>query len=185
MKSFLLIILLIISNDILAAPRGPSWIRLQPIIGFERVQKILPTPHSKNRLIYGGRLLLGPSFFAMETEFVMGKDDEHFPARDLTIEEETQRLKVGLRSSLRFFPGFSWVLRGGAQGRKNKMRMVESGVVTNKSTATRVHPYIGTGFDWWLFGNFSASGDFTVVLTDYPKEGDREYQSSLGFSIRI
>ncbi len=39
---------------------------IEPVIGYERVQKLVPTPHTSDRLVYGARAWLGFPLVAVE-----------------------------------------------------------------------------------------------------------------------
>jgi hypothetical protein len=51
-----------------------QWNRL---LGYERVQKLLPTPHMKQRLVYGARFTAGVSIIAAEAEALRGTDTDN------------------------------------------------------------------------------------------------------------
>ena len=178
-------IILFLLSTALWAQRAGLPIKLEPIVGLERVQKWEPNHHTKTRLIYGARLLVGYSLLSLESEYTQGKDDESFAEQDLRIEEKSQRIKLGLRSSFRFATLLRFYLRAGAQASKSEVTRTESGVSETRDRATRVAPYAGTGFSLSLLRNISASGGITVIFTDYPRSGDKEYQSTLGFSVSI
>lgn len=162
-----------------------SYFKLEPIIGYERVQKFEPTPHSKSRLIYGLRASYGPPILTAEAEVTQGKDDESFPDRNLTIEEKATNLMVGLRSSFNFGGMISWYLRAGGHARKNEYTRVENGVSTVREPAVYLSPYAGTGASLNLMNNLTANAGITVIFTGRPKGSDREYQTTLGFGVKI
>src|SRR5687767_3267052 len=101
MRFHRLLIAVAVSAPLLAvsyAEAAPFGLGIEPIIGYERVQKVLPTQHTKDRLIYGARLTLGIPLLSAEAEFTRGTDTENFPSDDLTIKDTDDKLKLGLRS---------------------------------------------------------------------------------------
>ena len=162
-----------------------GYFKLEPIIGYERVQKIEPTPHTKSRLIYGLRANYGPPILSAEAEITQGKDDESFPDRNLTIEEKATNLMAGLRSSFNLGGVLSWYLRAGGHARKSEYTRTENGVTTTRDPAVYVSPYAGTGATLNLMGTLTANAGITVIFTGRPKGSDHEYQTTLGFGIKI
>ncbi len=172
----------------------PSWaqsagtkgyLKIEPVIGYERVQKIEPTPHSKNRLIYGIRANYGPPIFSLEAEVTQGKDNESFPDRNLTIEETVTNGMLGVRSSFNIGNLARWFLRFGGHARKTELSRTENSITTTTEPAIYLSPYAGTGLSINLLRTFSLNAGYTVIFTGRPKGSDREYQTTLGFSIRI
>lgn len=161
-------------------------LRFTPIVGYERVMKYAPTVHTKDRLTYGLRINLGPRYFSLEAEYTQGKDTEDFPDKSLNIKEESQKLKAGIRSAFYLLPGFlKFYIRGGLQARKKKTTTIASGITTIKEYNVTTDPYAGSGFTFRVSNNISATGGVTIIFTDKPNKGDKEYQTSLGLTLRI
>lgn len=161
-----------------------SAVTLQPIVGYERVQKVSPTPRTKDRAIVGLRLLLGASLLSFEAEATRAEDTESFPQEDLVLEEEAYNAKLGLRSSFNLVFA-RWFLRAGGHARKRSIERTQAGVTTSQDPAVYVSPYAGTGFSMNLAGKFTANAGVTVIFTGRPKGSDREYQTTFGFGVRI
>lgn len=187
MKIIILTILTLSFSQALWAQRGSSqgYFKLEPIIGYERVQKLEPTPHAKSRLMYGLRASYGPPVLSAEAELTQAKDDEAFPQQNLTIEEKSTNLMLGLRSSFNLGGMLSWYFRAGGHARKSEYSRTESGVTTTREPAVYLSPYAGTGLSVNLMGNFTANAGYTVIFTGRPKGSDREYQTTLGFAVKI
>ena len=162
-----------------------GYLKIEPVVGMERVQKIEPTPHSKTRFIYGLRLNYGPPIFSAEAEITQGKDSESFPGQSLSIEETVTNAMLGVRSSLNFGGILQWYLRAGGHGRKSEYSKTLSGVTTTREPSIYLSPYAGTGLSINLLNAFSLNAGYTVIFTGRPKGSDREYQTTLGFSVRI
>ena len=188
-KILITTISILLSTSTLAATGSftNGLVRIEPVVGYEREQKFTPTPHTKDRMFYGARLLFGPPLISVEGEYLQGEDTETFPTDDKKIKTKTEKFKAGIRSGLRLGPFLSWYLRGGYQGSKRNIATTDTAtdVTTTKDSAFKVAPYVGTGMRIHLMGALSVAGDFTVVFTDEPAQGDREYQTSLGLNLRI
>ncbi|MCK5884484.1 MAG: outer membrane beta-barrel protein [Bacteriovoracaceae bacterium] len=188
-KIIITTISLLLSTATIAATGSFSngLVRVEPVVGYEREQKFKPTPHTKDRMFYGARLLFGPPLISIEGEYLQSEDTETFPTDNLNIKTKTEKFKAGIRSGLRLGPFLSWYLRGGYQGSKRNTETTNTttDVTVTKNSAFKVAPYAGTGMRIHLMGAFSIAGDFTVVFTDDPEKGDREYQTSLGLNLRI
>ena len=164
---------------------GKSAITIEPVVGYERVQKLVPTPHSNDRLIYGVRGSYGMSILAVEAEVTQGRDTESFPNEDLTIKEVATNAKIGLRSSIVNTRLIRWYLRAGGHARQSEITTTELGVTTVVEPGIRISPYAGTGLVFNFNNTFKLNAGVTVIFTGKPKGSDREYQSTLGFAIKI
>ena len=98
-----------------ASSTGGFGIGLEPVVGYERVQKLVPTAHTSDRLVYGARLTLGVPLLSVEAEYLRGTDTEAFPSNDLTTIDTDDKIKVGLRSRLALGSLLSFTLRAGGQ----------------------------------------------------------------------
>lgn len=159
-------------------------IQIQPIVGYERVQKISPTLRTVDRAVYGARLVYGPPIFSFEAEVTKSSDNESFPGRNLTIKEDSTAAKLGIRSGFSF-PFVRWYLRAGGSGRKSTITTTNAGITTQRDPAIYVSPYAGTGLTVNVMGAFTADAGITVIFSGRPKGSDREYQSTLGFGVKI
>jgi hypothetical protein len=162
-----------------------SFFSLEPIVGYERVQALLPEPHTKDRLIYGLRASLGPRLLAIEVEATQGKDTESFPDDDLTISETAINAMVGLKSVPLYGRFIKWHIRAGGHARKVTRESTEAGVKTTTEPDIAISPYAGTGLSFTLGPMFTLSAGITAIFTNEPLATEPEYQTTLGFSIRI
>ena len=159
---------------------------INPVIGYERVQKVYPTPHTSSRFIYGLRAQYGLRILSLEAEATQGKSDEAFPTQNITVKDTTTNLKLGLRSNFNILANtLSMYLRAGASGNKTKEERTESGVTTTVEPDFDISPYAGTGFNFRLLSNIYANGGITVIFTGEPEGSDYDYQTTLGFTVRI
>ena len=183
--TFILSTFLIFYSTSLFAQRSGSNFSIEPIVGYERVQKLVPTQHTKDRLIYGVRATWGPSLLALEAEITQGKDAEDFPDDNLSIKEVATNAKLGIRSSILNTKFIRWYARAGGHARQSEITTTQSGVTTTKKPAVKVSPYAGTGFGFNFNNAVRINAGLTVIFTGEPKGSDREYQTTLGFAIKI
>lgn len=158
----------------------------EPIIGYERVQKLYPTPHTKDRLIYGARAWFGFPFIAVETEYLMGKDTESYTSPDRTYTDTDQKVKAGLRSQIRLASAFWFLLRAGAQATQNTHEETIAGVTTTTTNPFVFKPYAGAGLNIRLMNHLHFTAEVVTVFARYPDNWtDHEYQATAGFSIHF
>ncbi|WP_372656287.1 hypothetical protein [Halobacteriovorax sp.] len=174
---------LLFPSALLANTKGN--LTIGPIVGYERVQKISPTQHTKDRLIYGVRAVYGPPLLSAEAEVTQGKDTESFPDQDLTIKETATSAMVGLRSNFLRTKVLTTYIRAGGHARKSEIETTEAGVTTTREPAVTISPYAGAGLSVNLLNKFRLNLGVTGIFTGKPKGSDREYQTTLGFTVNI
>lgn len=161
---------------------------IEPIIGYERVQKLVPTAHTKDRLVYGGRLTLGVPLFSIETEYTRGQDSESFTSPTLSTTDTTDKLKLGIRSSIRLDKNlFSFILRAGVQARRNIHEEDNGGGTVRTEEPIEYDPYAGAGLKVKLGqrAKIAFFADFVVVFNELNDFSQNEYLISSGLSLRI
>lgn len=183
MKALSLLTFLLLTSTTSALAK--STFTAGPIVGYERVQKISPTPHTKSRLVYGLKALYGIPILSAEAELTQGKDTESFPEQDLTIDESVINAKLGIRSHIIRSKFITTYLRAGGHARKSEIERTEAGVTTTSEPAIRISPYAGAGLSINIFNKVRANLGLTAIFTGHPRGSDREYQTTLGFSIKI
>jgi hypothetical protein len=156
-------------------------IQIQPIVGFEKVQKSTPSEHSRSRLIYGARLLVGPKILSVETEVTTGHDSETFAAQNLTIKETAYNGMLGLRSSFDLLL-LNFYVRAGGHIRKRETETTTNGVMVKETPASYVSPYAGGGISIGA-GPLQAIAGVTAIFIGKPASSDIEYQYTLGLGL--
>jgi hypothetical protein len=159
--------------------------RLEPIIGFEHVQKLAPSPHVKNRLIYGARIIGGTPRLAGELEYTRGTDRELYPESDLSITETADRGKLGLRSGYDLGEIFRFHLRAGGQLSRVRRDRTQGGVTSRDWDEPDLSPYAGAGISVRLADALDASAELVVVVRDFGDLSQNEYQTTAGFQVRV
>jgi hypothetical protein len=158
---------------------------VEPIVGYERVQKVIPTPHSRDRLVYGARLTVGIMLIAAELEYLNSTDNESFPLSGMTTKDVTDRAKLGARLNLKLARFLAFSLRGGVQATMNRHSETTGGVTTMTSDPLTYRPYLGAGLTATLARNLAFRADATAVFPDFPSFLGAEYQVTAGFVIRF
>lgn len=158
---------------------------IEPIVGYERVQKIEPTARTTNRFYYGVRGSYGVPLLSAEAEITRANESETLSDPDLKIEENSTTLMLGLRSNFNHQGMIGAYLRAGGHARKSEIEQTQDGVKTSDDPAVRLSPYAGAGLNLRLARYFSLNAGVTVVFTGEPKGSDKEYRTSLGFRINI
>lgn len=158
---------------------------VEPIVGYERVQKIEPTARTTNRFYYGVRASYGIPLLSAEAEITRAEETERFYEEDLKIEETSTTLMLGVRSNFNHQGMIGAYLRAGGHARKSEIEKTQDGVKTSDDPAVRLSPYAGTGLNIRLARYFSLNAGVTVIFTGEPKGSDKEYRTSLGFRINI
>lgn len=185
MKIITLLTLFIISSALFA--KAPEGLSITPIVGFERIQRTLPTPHMKTRTVFGARAVYRLPITSLEAEYTHGQDDATDPVTSTSYKFVDDKLRVGLRGDFNIASFLSWNLTGGVQGKQTKTTRTVAGATSTTSTKTNTDPYVGTGLSVHLLNMFSLNADVTAVYapTDDPALEDYEIRPTLGFTIRI
>lgn len=158
-------------------------VQVEPIIGFEHVQQLLPSPHSVNRLVYGARVTAGVPLVAAEAEYTHGTLLEEFPNMSQT--SISDRLKVGLRSGIGLGTLIRFSIRGGVQASQTQTSQTVAGVTTITYDALRYDPYAGAALNLRLSNKINGSVGVVAVIRDIQNLEQTEYQVTAGFSVRF
>lgn len=165
-------------------PRLNFEVNIEPIFGFERVQKISPTAHTSDRLTYGARVTLGVPAISLEGEYLYGRDTENFSSTSIT--ETDNRLKIGLRSGLNLGSFIRLNARAGMQITRNQFEQASDGTVTLTLINEALYaPYAGLGLKVNLLSMLAASGEFVAVMLDTADFSQNEYQATIGLIIKF
>lgn len=161
--------------------------RLIPIIGYEQVQELLPTPHMQSRLFYGARASYMLQLATVEVEYLIANDQTTDAATNIGYKNDEQKFRLGLLGSLYADNFLYWYVRGGVQGRQNKLTKTQAGVSTITYAKFATNPYIGTGAQVYVSSFFSLNADLTVTYVPTSDKSLKPYEiaPSLGFAIHI
>ncbi len=182
MKHLALVLALTLTTPSLFAASMLKY-EVEPIIGYERVQKLVPTPHTRDRLVYGVRVTAGVLMVSGEAEYTRATDTESFPLTSTSIQDTDDKARIGLRSTIGMGRLLNFVVRAGAQARQTKSETTVAGFTTTTIAPIRYNPYAGAGLRARLAGNVSFTADLTVVFTDFPNMNRNEYMTTAGFAV--
>jgi hypothetical protein len=183
-KNTALLVLLLVSVVASSASAEITY-SIEPVIGYERVEKLLPTPRMKQRLVYGARLTAGLFMVAGEAEFLRGTDTESIPSAGLTLTDTEDKLRVGVRARFRLVRLLSFIVRGGVQASRNIHEETVGGATTRTEEPIRYRPYAGAGLQVGLSNNISFTADITTVFRDFPNLNNNDYQTTASLTIRF
>ena len=175
----------LLSAPAFAMGSGDLKYDVEPIVGYERVQKFLPTPHTHDRLTYGVRATAGLLMLSAEGEYTRGTDSESFPAQGVDTKDTDDMLKLGLVSQYRLGQLLTAGLRGGVQASKNIHESTANGVLTKTTNPVVYHPYAGFLASASLSTKVALTAGITVVFHDFPSMKQNDYQTSLGLTLQF
>lgn len=156
---------------------------VEPIIGYERVQKLIPTPHTTERLVYGVRVTVGLPLISAEAEVTRATDTESFPTINQTIKDTEDKARVGARSTFRLGGMISLIARAGAQAKLVKHEFNTAGVTGVVVDPIKYNPYAGAGFKFKMSRQIALTADITVVFRDFPNMNQNDYMTTAGFVV--
>lgn len=165
------------------AKAGGFGLDVQPIFGYERVQKLYPTAHQVSRLMFGARASIGVPLIAAELEYTRGNDTETIAGQ--TIDETDDRVKLGIRSRVSLGSLFFLSARAGGQAKKTTRSVTQAGTTTITNVPLTYHPYAGASVGARLGSLFMLEGGVTVIFTSFPDMSGNEYQGTLGFNVKV
>ncbi|MGE0616479.1 MAG: hypothetical protein AB7P04_12665 [Bacteriovoracia bacterium] len=168
-----------------AAEFGGVQYTVKPIIGYDRVYKDTPTPHTYNRLTYGVNAAATYSFLSLELEYTHGAGTETFPASGETVSDTAEKIKLGLKGTYQMGSVFSASLRGGGQISKVKTVTTVGTSVSTSYSPTQIDPYFGLGTSLRVAEKNSADFGVTVVFRSFPSLHQAEWQFTGGYAIHL
>lgn len=157
---------------------------VEPIVGYEFQRKENPD-RTKGVLAYGARLTAGYKILSLEAEYTQGQSDERFLETDLSIQEKTQRYRLGLRSTYAIAGMLDVFLRGGAEAQNSHVKTTTSGVLSERDTPSKVYPYLGTGLTFKLAQNLALNASVTATFKDFKDLSQTEFATAFGVRVSI
>jgi hypothetical protein len=164
-----------------------SNLTISPIIGVEKIQKLLPVPSMKTRTIFGARAIYKLPIASVEAEYTHGQDSAYDSSTITSYKDVGDKLKLGLVGEFSLGSFLSFHLRGGAQGQQSKLTKTVNGLSSTTDVTVKVNPYIGSGLAIHLTQAFSLTADVAAVYvpTKTPGLSDYEIEPTIGFVLNI
>lgn len=157
---------------------------IEPIVGYELQKKENPT-RTKAELTYGARIVAGYKILSAEAEYTQGKSSEDFLTPVEHIEEKTEKIRVGLRSTYSIGSMLDWSLRGGAEAQKIHASRTLSGVTTESDSPSKVYPYVGTALSFALGSQLSVNAGVVATLKDLNDLKKTELTTTFGVKVAL
>lgn len=185
MKQKLLNILCLIPLFVLTAhgATSSSKFTFEPIYGVETALVRYPEPpRYVTRATYGARFVYGTNFLSGEAELTQAKSRKDYPSADQKVEDTSDRLGLGLRSTLPMGQYIGFYLRAGGRASQGKTVITTAGVEETKDNPLRIDPYAGAGLQVAFSSNFAFNAGATMI-----RNGENKYdaQYTLGLSARF
>lgn len=163
-----------------------SELKIEPVYGVERTQRLQPEPaRYKTETFVGARALYGTPAFSLELEVNQSRETEDFPDQDLEITYSSQQALLGFRS----YPIKSKMLglffRAGARASKRTRDIKQSGETTKEEDPINYDPYAGTGLTFVLGRLFALNAGATLIYNRNAENENEMYDTRYSFSFSI
>lgn len=177
MKRFILLLCLP-----LTAFANPKF-NLEPLYGVETSLVRFPEPaRYVTRAMYGARAVYGVTGLSGELEYSQAHSRNDYPSKDQKVEDSSQRLALGLRSTIPMGKFLGLQFRAGGRAAQGKTEITTSGVKETKDNPLRIDPYAGAGLQIAVSSNFALNAGATLVRNE---ENKFDTQFTLGLTARF
>ena len=163
-----------------------SDLKIEPVYGVERTQRLQPEPpRYKTETFVGARALYGTPAFSLEFEVNTSRDTEEFPDDDLKITFSSQKALLGFRSYPLRGKYFGMYFRAGARAQKLTREIEEAGEERTEEDPISFDPYAGTGLTLAFANNFALNAGATLVYNRNAEDEAEMYDTRYTFSFTI
>ena len=162
---------------------SPFELNIEPVVGYERVEQVLPTVHTVNRLFYGAIVTAGVLMVSLESQYTHAVSQETVSGTD--ISSTGDKVKLGVRSGFKLGSLLSLYLRAGGEASQETTVQTVSGVSTTDYTGVVYRPYAGLGGKANLGSKLFASGDVVAVFRGFSSFSQIDLQATAGFGVRL
>ncbi len=158
---FLLLLTLFLSNQSQAAD---NRVHLEPIYGMETSLVRYPAPSRYlTRGTYGLRALYGGEFLAGEFEYSEADSRNDYPGSSQKVYDRSQRVSLGLRSTIPLSTFFSFYARGGGRASQGKSEVTTLGNTQTINNPLRIDPYAGAGLHLSFSNSIGLNAGATLI----------------------
>lgn len=141
-KLFLLIFVPFISF----AQSQEAKLTLEPLYGLETSYVAYPSPGKYvTRGTYGARAVYGYNKLSIESELTQTRSNEFYQSQDQKVNDTSNRLSLGIRSTLPLHKFVGVYVRTGARASQGETEITTAGVKETKDSPLVVNPYGGAG----------------------------------------
>lgn len=157
-------------------------VTVEPVVGYERVTKTQPILYTKDRMLYGIRMIAGIPLVSAEGEYTHASDTGSFPTLGTDTSDTQDRIKLGIRSTYRMGL-LSVFVRGGGQATRNTYSETVASVTTTTVSPVKYWPYLGGGLRFHMSRNLALTGDIVTIFRNFPNMNDNDYQVTAGLTL--
>lgn len=176
MKVFILLLLVPIASF---AQSKEAKLTLEPLYGIETSYVAYPSPGKYvTRGTYGARLLYGYNRLSLETELTQTKSNEFYQSQDKRVEDTSNRLSLGIRSTLPLHKFVGVYVRTGARASQGEADITTAGVRETKDSPLLVNPYGGAGLQV-AFASYLALNIGVTFIRNPENKFDQQWTAAL------
>jgi hypothetical protein len=160
-------------------PADEVHVLIEPVIGYQSLQRDYPIEHKEGMLTYGGRVVVGTYRLAGEFEMQYGSASETFAAPTAVATTSTLlQARLGARTIVPLIQELHLVFRAGMQGFHYSNEVTIGTTTTTDSPAWQFKPYVGAGVILYMFKALSLSVEEVYVV-------DTSWETAFGFRLFI
>ena len=157
---------------------------VEPFVGYELNRLANPT-RATLLFVYGARIIAGYRMISAEGEYTHGSGNEFLPASNETIQDTSNRYRLGLRSTYDFEKFLSVTARLGGEVLMLKTATTLNGATTTSTDPTQIHPYAGLGVEVHVTPSFSLNGEAVVTFRSLSDMQKNDLSTSVGVKIYV
>lgn len=162
---------------------GDSKFTFEPLYGVETALVRYPEPaRYVTRATYGLRLVYGTTLLSGEVEGTQAKSRKDYPSINQKVEDSSDRVALGLRSTIALGKWVGLFLRAGGRASQGETVVTTAGVDETHKNPLRIDPYAGAGLQVAVSNNFALNAGVTMVRNS---ENKYDAQYTLGVSGRF
>ncbi|MBA2405984.1 MAG: porin family protein [Bdellovibrionales bacterium] len=178
---FVLVLSLFLFQAVEAA--SESRLTFEPLFGIETALVRFPEPSRYvTRTTYGARVLYGTTPLSGELEVTEAQSRKDYPDLDQKVEDKSQRLSLGVRSTLPLGTYLGIYGRLGARASQGETKVTTAGVSETHDNPLQFDPYAGAGLQFAFSNNFALNAGVTLIRND---DDHYDSQYTLGLTARF
>ena len=152
---------------------------LEPVLGYEFLQRSYPNTHTEGMFFYGARAVAGSQMIAGELLYTHGSASESFATPTLLTADSTRDLiRIGPRTLIPLDHWIKLLVRLGEQASHDSFTYTSSTGSYQDSPKWEFHPYVGGGLIFHFIPELSLDFEGTYILN-----GD--FEAGIGFRVYI
>lgn len=152
---------------------------LEPLYGLETSYVAYPSPGKYvTRGTYGARAVYGYNKLSLETELTQTRSNEYYQSQDRKVEDLSNRLSLGIRSTLPLHKFAGVYVRAGARASQGETQVTTAGIKETKDSPLLVNPYGGVGLQVAVSSYFALNLGVTFIRNAENKF-DQQYTAAL------